>query len=340
MTPVTTVAGASEFEINESGFTKKLTLNKLFNFVNSSSTGWLSGGQITINTDTTKFNYASGTGIIVNAADPTNIVSTAISWVGANAVTPTYLATQGFTFLAINSSGALVQSSSFPVGGSLRDHIQLGGISHGNNTIIDAVSDFTSAVPYQIAPSLTDLQIALGVINTSGNVFSGAVAGNLTFAKTVGTIFYLGIASKLTPLTPNTKITPALNVPTITFSWRNGAGGFKTVRSTAITAGVYDNNSTGTTTAPVGSVTTNNWVNHRIRYSPDLESTIIEYGTKTYNSSANAVAGLLVDDFLNDNPQFTDVPVFGYLSLRGAGSNLTLSADAVFTKTNKFGMLN
>lgn len=336
---VTAVTNTSEMELNEDGVSKKITMLDLFNFFNASSTSWLKGGEITIDAGNTTVSYASGVGTIVDATDTTNMIPKKVEWSGVSGVTPDFLATDGFTFFAIDSNGLLVQSDIFPVGGSLRTHIQIGGVSHGNNTIVDAYSNFTSATSYQLAATITDFMIAIGVINRSGNVFAGSINGNLAFSKSAGEIFYAGISSKETPLTPNTKILPAEDSMTVLFSWRDGAGGFKTTTGTTITAGVYDDDSTGTTTAPIGTVTVNSWVNCRIKYSPDLKREVVEYGTRTYNSSANAVAGLTTDSFDNNHPQFVGVPIRGYLSLRGGATNMLDSGDAVFTDTNKFGLL-
>lgn len=301
------------------------------------STGWLSGGLVTKNATAGQFDYASGTGVIVDASDPTAITATAVSWTGATGIAPTNILTQGATFLAIDVSGNLVQSSSFPVGGNLRTLIQIGGMTHGDNVNIEAVTDFTSTTPFQNAPDMTDFMIAIGVINTSGNVFSGSVNANLLLDKSVGTAFYLGISSKATPLTPNTKTTPALAEPNILFSWRDGAGGFNTTVRNDVQAGVYDNNGGGASN-PTDSLGGTKWTNLRIHYSPDLEETIIQWGTTLYNNSSDAVAGI-ASDFFGDNPSFAGVPVRGYLSIVGSATDLTDVADGIFTEANKFGSL-
>lgn len=303
----------------------------------SLSTGWLSGGEITINADDTKFDYASGSGIIVNAANPTNITATSIQWTGATAITPTFLATQAVTFLAIDNLGALQQSATFPVGDDLRTFVQLGGVIHGNNTNISSTSDFLSAVPFQTAPSLTDLMIALGVIQTGGNEFTGSGNADLAFEKSAGTDFYFGIDAKADPVNPNNIANILQNSPNITFSWRDGSGGFNTKVSTTITAGVFDDG-TGGASDPTGTVTTNNWMNARIKYSPDSDAIFIEYGDTSYNSSAVAVAAI-DSDFFGDNPSFAGTPIRTYVSLRGAATNTDTAGDAVFTQTNKFGDL-
>lgn len=300
-------------------------------------TGWLSGGLITINADTSKIDYTSGTGIIVDASDPTNITKTDVSWTGATAVSLTYLSTHGASFLAIDENGDLVQSATFPAGGALRQYIQLGGVLHGNNTSITATTDFTSAVPFQIAPTLTDVQVALGVVNLSGNVFAGSDTGNLKFKKDAGSMMYLGIETKTDTIDPNNIINPALTEPDITFSWKDGSGGFNTKVTDAVTAGVYDDG-TGGASDPTGTVSTNSWVNLRIHYSPDLASTIIQWGETVHNTADDAIAGINADSFGN-NPSYAGVPVRGYLTLRGAATNMTLTSDAVFTAANKFGLV-
>lgn len=331
------VVGANELEINNAGTSKKINAAQMLNYIGATSTGWLSGGVVSINADNSKFDYTDGVGVIVDASDPTAITSTKVSWTGDTALTPAFLATQGFTFFAIDINGDLVQSATFPVGGNLRQYIQIGGVSHGNNINIDAASIFKSATPFQIAPSLTDLMIAIGVINTSGNVFSGASAGNLKFDKTVGSAFYFGIEVD-DPEDENNKVTPALASPTILFSWRDGSGGFNTTTSDAIIAGVFDNDSGGDANGPDGVVTTNNWINAKIQYSPDLEQVIIQYGTTTFGTSSAAIAGILTDSFGN-NPSFGGVPIRAYVALRGAALDMTDSGDAVFTQANKFGLI-
>lgn len=317
--------------------TERLPVRGIQQSAVTKGTGWESGGEVTINADNTKFDVAAGSGWITDASDPVNITTKRIAWGAKTAVVPTFLATNLGTFLAIDENGAIVQDTTFPAGGVLRDCIQLGGIVHGNNTNISVTTDFISATNFQMAAALTDLQTALGVINTGGNVFSGDPAQNLKFAKSAGTSFFFGINTKVSPnISPNNTVDGALTAPQVTFSWKDGAGGHNSTVSDAIVAGVFDDNSGGDANGPTGTVTTNNWMNVKIRFSPDFQNVIIEYGTVTYNSSANAVAGIPTDNF-GDNPTVAGVPVRGYLSIRGAAADLTLSGDGVFTATDKFG---
>ena len=335
---------ADKVPISRSGSKNILSIDDLTSFTLSqqqstitTSTGWLSGGEVTLNATPGQFDYASGFGVFTDATDPSDITTSIVTWTGATGVAPTNIATEAITFLCIDDLGALFQSNTFPVEDSLRDCIQIGAVTHADNVNITSTSDFVSAVPYQLAPSLTDLIIALGVINVSGNDIGGSGNANLKFSKSAGVMFYFGIEAKIDPNDPNNISTPLLSEPGIIFSWRDGSGGFSTAFSDAVTAGVFDDD-TGGASSPSGTVTTNNWVNMRVKYSPDANILVMEYGRTTYNNSSNAVAAMSMDSY-TDDPGFAGVPVIGYYALRGAASDTDSSGDAVFIQTNKFGLL-
>ena len=303
------------------------------------STGWLSGGELSINSgDGAKLDITSGTGVIVDVTDPNNITRKFVSWDAFDAVTLEFIATNAASFIAVDEDGALRQSNVFPVKGDLRDLIQLGGQTHGDNVSITVVSNFLPAPAFQYGPSLTDLTIALGVINISGNEFGGSSVSGLKVTKTVGSIFDFGLNLKNSPaISPNNKTTPALNEPVMIFVWRDGSGGFNSAVRDDLEAGVYDNNNGGTTN-PTDTLGPSKWTNLKIKYSPDLEEAFMEWGQTLYNNSDDAVAGINLDTFASD-PSLAGVPVRGYLSIRGGASDLTDIADAVFTNGNKFGLV-
>ena len=338
-----TLDGTEVFYTVQDNDDRQVTLDELTNYTGGAaffarfgaSTGWLSGGLITQNADPAKIDISAGTGVITNATDPTTITNTLRDWSAFTGITPDFLLTNAATFFAIDVNGDLVQSATFPVDEGLRHCIQLGGVTHGDNTTITAISNFTSAVPFQLAPSLTDLIVALGVVNAFGNDYSGSGNANLKFMKSAGKDFYFGISSKTQPDDPNHIENAQEDEPLFIISWRDGSGGFTTKVSDAITAGVFDDG-TGGATDPSGIISTNNWVNCRIRYSPDLSEGFIEYGDTSHGTSAGAVLQLGTDGY-GDNPSFGTAPIRGYITLRGGATNNDIVGDAVFTSTNKFG---
>lgn len=303
-----------------------------------SSTGLIDGGALSINADNTKFDIASGSGQIVDAyTDPSNPTITYIQWGDILATSATYLATDGTTFIYIDTSSGVVQGVDFPVDGDLRDKIQLGSLIHPNNTSITGVSDFCQAPIMHLAQTITDLSIAIGVINESGNQYFGNT-GTLKIEKTVGVSMYAGINYKLSKIDPNRKTTPAKDADdTFIYTWRNGAGGFNTKVSTLMEVAVYDDDAV-TTTSPTGSVSTNHWVIDRVYYSPDANETVIQVGQNTYNSDTTALEALAsgLDTFVR-NPQTNGIPLRAYILRRGGASDLSLDTDAIFKDAGKFG---
>lgn len=301
-------------------------------------TGWLAGAFISPNADPAKVDISAGSGVIVDASDPTSISTPIlVTWSEMLAVDPEFLATDAVSFMAFNSSGTLVQSVDFPENGDLRTLIQIGGVSHADNVAIDAISNFTSAPVFQLAATITDFMNAMGVINIFGNTFAGSGNANLKFSKDIGKIFFAGIATKTQPQNENHIDTPALDEPDIVFSWRDGSGGHNSKVADAITAGVFDDG-TGGASDPNGTVSMNNWVNCRIKYSPDANLAVIEYGDTTHGTSLGARA-LINDDSYGDNPSYVGFPIRTYITLRGGATNNDIAGDAEFSDTNKFGLI-
>ena len=300
------------------------------------STGWLSGGEITINSgDASKFDLAAGSGLIVDATDPNFPTYRIVNWPASTGVPVENIATNTASFVAIDENGDLIQSITFPSGGNLREYVQLGGFTHADNTVIDTVSDFTSATPYQNAPDLTDLIVAIGVVNLSGNIIYSSNA-NLKFNKTAGSSFYFGIESKADPVDPNNISLPALDEPNVVFVWSDGAGGFNSKLTDTMITGRYDDG-TGGATQPNGVLPGGQWTNLRIKHSPDLNQLFFEFGDGTHSTSSTAVNNITIDTYTED-PSLAGVPIRAYISLRSAAADLSDSGDAIFTQCDKFGV--
>lgn len=308
------------------------------NMMRSLSTGLITGGEVSINTNPTLFDVAAGSGIIVdNWTDPENPTFTTVTWSAFTGVTPTFIATQGTSFLFINSSGAIEQSTSFPNDGDLRDKIQIGSIVHPDNVNITGTSQFLQAPIQNMAQTMTDFTIAIGVINESGNVFSGG-SGTLQIEKSSGVSMYAGINSRNNLKDPNRKQVPAkLLTDNFIVSWRDGVGGYNTKLSTLIEPGFYDDDSGGASN-PGGTVATNNWQIMYIQYSPDAELGLVQWGQTEYNTQNQALNAISrgTDNF-TANPAFSGVPLRAYLIVRGGATDLSSTGDATFVDAGKFG---
>jgi len=155
------------------------------------STGLIKNGAISINADPTKYNLSAGIGIISNFDDPENPVSTIINFPAVTGKTPTYLTSGIITYIAVNSSGAIVEQASPFTTSQRRDLIVLGAVVHSNLTNINVVNNISSTTNAS-ANQLHDLMNYIGALNLDGNKYS-ANGANLALNKSAGTIFKYGV---------------------------------------------------------------------------------------------------------------------------------------------------
>ena len=175
------------------------------------ASGLLTGGALTINANTTKFNIAAGTGVIYdNYTNPNAPVVYEVSWNAINGTVPTGLLTQGATAVAIDKDGTIRQALVEFTPEQRRKWILLGTAIHTNRTTIDSVIDVSPNVrPWDIGSTLSDMGYAVGPINKSGNVYS-ANGANRKIDKNSGEVFQLGVGTKAGSFEPNRLLTSSL----------------------------------------------------------------------------------------------------------------------------------
>lgn len=249
------------------------------------SSGLVSGGVLTVNTNPSKFDVASGEGVIVdNWTDPNNPVVYDVTWSDFTAQTLTYLATNTFTHIYIDKTGAIYQSNVFTDSELRRDYIHLGRISHTNNTTIGAI---TNTPDLYVSPinQLRDLEEALGAIG-SGNIVT-ANGANLNIDVSSGSMYLNGINNSADPKTPSFKSFNNLTAPTFRYRTQTGAGG----NTALIDPTVYDN--AGTITV-IGSTKS---TNQRI-YRTAAGNIVVQYGQTIYASLSEAISAIPSETFV------------------------------------------
>ena len=248
------------------------------------SSGLISGGVLTVNTNPSKFDVASGDGVIVdNWTDPNNPVVYDVTWSDFTAQTLTYLATNTFTHIYIDKTGTIYQSNVFTDSELRRDYIHLGRISHTNNTTIGAI---TNTPDLYVSPinQLRDLEEALGALG-KGNAVT-ANGANLNIDVSSGSMYLNGVNNSLDPKTPSFKSFNSLTAPTFRYRTQTGAGG----NTTLIDPTVYDN--AGTITV-IGSTKS---TNQRI-YRTAAGNIVVQYGQTIYASLSEAISAIPSETF-------------------------------------------
>jgi hypothetical protein len=298
--------------------------------INNTSTGTLMGCVLSIDGGATEFSISAGNGVVVdNYTDPNNPTISAATYSGGTGITPIGAGLSPVTFLLIDKDGVLTQQFTPVTSGQRRDNWWVGFVIHISGTTITDVGGSPSTVT-DVNLSAVDLQVAMGLV-ASGLTFS-ANGANAFLDRAAGSYAFTDINFYNDRKSPNIKTFPAATNVAWTYSYKDGSSDYTRVENqTSVDFGNYDNG-TGT----LSSVSTNSWTVQKI-FMFSNGSISISYGQETYNNFTDALADLSsdpdIDPFLADDTQR------GYLILRGGGSNLSNSGDAVFRRTGRFGFV-
>ena len=142
----------------------------------ANSTGVKTGGVLSIGAGgagvATTFTIASGVGMVVdNTTTPATLIN--VSWAAQTNVAVTNIATQPLTFVAIDSSGTVIQQATDFNGTDHRQYIVIGTVVHTNLTTVTAVNQ---AQHLAISPQSIGIHRALAL---TVSIFAYASGFNL-----------------------------------------------------------------------------------------------------------------------------------------------------------------
>jgi len=294
----------------------------------ANSTGIKTGGVLSIGTGgagvATTFTIASGVGMVVdNTTIPATLVN--VSWSAKTNVAVTNIATQVLTFVAIDSSGNVIQQATDFNSTDHRQYIVIGTVIHTNLTTVTAVNQGHHLA---ISPQsqLNDLLQSLAGFNISGNLFS-ANGTNLNLNKTAGEIFKQGANYATSANNPNIATTTSLTAAT--FRYNNQTGNASGILS-AIDPDNYD--LAGVTTA----VPANKFTVQRIFLFPS-NLLAVQRGQAVYNSLAEAKAAIQTESFLVNSSIIPNGILRAFLVVRQGTTALNSATNAFFLEAHKFG---
>ena len=249
------------------------------------STGLLSGGVISINVDTTKFDVSAGTGIQV---DPTTGAETPVSWLAQTAIP--VIGGQKNTHISIDFLGN-VQKYNQPLPPNLqRQEIYLGDAHTPDGINIESVDNQPNVVLNGVN-SLFDLGNSLNHLNLSGNDVS--YLSGLSIQKSQGTAFGLGVNFENDNENPNVIDLPSLNsiADGLRYYMKNctTSGSLTTINPNGLdTGGNY----------PGSSITNGYWTVQRVYSSCSSENRLnLMLGQFEYASKEDAINSINSEGF-------------------------------------------
>ncbi len=268
------------------------------------STGILTGGEVTINADPTKFDVSAGTGLIIDWQSPAAPIRKFIRWealVGESV--PNFASV--FTSLYFDSSGTLIKDpAGIPDGNDFRNRIYLQSIVHQSGVQIDLVSSGSNPA-YEVSAALYDYIRFLGPLN-KGNCFSPNGV-NLTFDKDAGQTALPFINRANDAQNPTVQTDSFLSpVTNFSYSYQDGASGWTPVFPNSVIDPNFWDDGSGT----LNTVTNNRYTVQRLFWFPQSGTTTVTYGQAEYQTIQDAKDALLtenpnLDPIITNNGSFT-----------------------------------
>ena len=298
--------------------------------INDSSSGVIAFSGLSINADTTKFNVGGLQGwFIDNFSNPTNPSKYLLIFSGQTGITDTFLTASTTTYVGINSAATIVQQSTPFTTDQHHTIIPLGVLAKPSLSAITIARNLPVSMNDGVL-QLNDLMNSLGIFNISGNLFS-ANAANLKINKSSGTLFRAGVNYVTDPKNPHELTLGALVQAQFQYTLSSGNDLAQTL-ITDINPNIYENPLGSTASTP-----SNRFTIQRI-YSLGPGVTRIQPGQNLYTTLANALQALAegIDTYSESAALTQNGLLRCYLIVRGATTDLTNSARAMFLEAPKF----
>jgi hypothetical protein len=265
------------------------------------------------------------------------VVTTAsnVTWSAVTGAAITNIGTSQFTYVLVNSSGTVIQQTAPFTDAQYKTHIIIGILCHINLASVNLVTN-SQNVAYEDPHRLVELITAFGPIKKLGlNI--GPNGANLRVNRTSGEVFKIGSNYTTDQFEPDVANISAQTPVLLCRVHRDGSGGF----IFDVNGGSYynniDPNNYDNGSGTLQSVGGSKWTIQRLFFFPNNPVDIIcYYGVQVYNQFSEARANLEFETF--DEAQITaeNAVFLGFLFVRNAATNLSLSTQAVFLQSGLF----
>lgn len=306
----------------------ELTLSQLPKIVfNTLSTGLISGGELSINVDDTKYDISAGRGFVIdNWTDTANPTYSIVEWESKSGNIPANLAIADASFISLDSAGNIVESISFPENDERRSEIYLGKVVHRNNgNITIAISQPDTILSTN--SQLIDLFLAINFINIYGNVIS-ANGSNLQINKSAGSLFGNGINYGINKQNPHVRLYGAGSPQGIRYFTQ--ANDSEEPEVTEIDPNNYDLSGVKTL------VPSNKYTVQRV-FLFASGKVAVQYGQTLYNSMSLAISSVAMSPFIKNSDIEQNSILIGLIIVKEGTTDLTNTDNSRFFNVSKFG---
>lgn len=298
------------------------------------STGIVAGGDLSVNAGSSSaLDIAAFTGYITDyTTDPFNPSIVRVSHPGSTTEMDAGSLARTATAWLMDVNQVITQQGTPPTNEQRRTHLFLGVTAQVGGVII--VDQSLPVILQQPANQLTDLMVALGAFNISGNIITPNGA-NRMINQTAGQVFSQAFNHFAGPIQTNDPHVSTTTAQTpASFRYVTRSSPTFGLLTTLIDVGNFD---VGGVVTPVGGGANTSTI-HRVYLFPNntaTEQLVIQYGQTAYSSLANAVAAIGAGVF-TPNPLMRAAALVGYIAATRTAANLSDPTQATFVVAGKF----
>jgi hypothetical protein len=303
----------------------------------SLATGHQHGGILSTVTGTTTFSLTAGSGLIVdqNASltDDSYPTIIQVNWPAYVSQSLTNITSSQITYISVNASGAIQQSTTAPTITQYRDRIVLGRVLHQTGSVTNGVL-VIPAVTYGSTSNLLDFTRAFGPLKISGHVLA-ASGSTLSLTKTAGDSYAEGRNYTSDPDSPNIITSAndaALTVSKIYRQYLDVSGNVFTDTGIALAGYTTIDPTKYNTGGALAAVGNSEWTNQRVYWFPKAvnRALFVYYGQQKYPTFSDALAAISVETFTEGSNTAGSAIFVGTITVRGNSTSLA-DTDARIT---------
>jgi len=305
--------------------------------IRSSSTGWLSGGDISVNSgDNTLIDLTALVGVKVDSTTvptiPTEIPIIKDAVVGYDLTTHAPAGELIVIFLSVDENGDIKEDLDPPDAIRRRDRIIIGLVARDDADVIVVPVDTASNFIHNPVSQLQDFLETWGGFSISGNKVS-AYSNDLRIKKEAGYYFKNGSNVKNNPKNPH--VVPAdVRDPISLFNYKLSDGTDITLTATQIDPDIWDDGTDTPATVPDGKFT--------VQLITQFAEGVVEVfpGTKVYHLLSEAKAALpAIDPDVQKAADSVASINLEFLIVKKGATNLNDETQAEFFSLSKRGAL-
>ena len=298
---------------------------------NLESTTLVWGGELSINSDPTKFNIKAGEALIVdNHTDPDNPTTVTVGWLDQYGLDAPLLLTDPTSYLYVDDAGIFHFKNDILSPGERRFFANIGWLDHPDNTIITGCK-IQPDTGTDLASQLNDFLLTNGAFVIYGVEYKPLTA--LQVERTDGQIFNANANYFEDKTSPHTlPVLPQNPVP-FYYYYRDGMSGWV---NPVITTAYIDPDHYDDGTGVLATVPTDMWTVQVMSYYPQTNLNDIQYGQKVYSSYAEARTA--IQYAVEVNPYNAVDTFICWLVIKQGCPDLTNPLMAVFSPASNFRM--